>query len=170
MMRKLINAIAFGFALMASPLLAHEFKVGDLEIVHPNSRAMVPGAQVGGGFLKIINHGKTDDRLVSATSDRAGIIQLHEMAIENDVMKMRELPGGIAVPAGATVELKPGGLHVMFMKVADPFKEGDKVKATLVFEKAGPVEVEFTVGPPAGPAKGGDAPMKHDHGAMQKKD
>lgn len=63
-MRKFANAIALGLALIASPLFAHEFKVGELEIIHPNSRAMVPGAQVGGGFLKIVNQGKTDDRLV----------------------------------------------------------------------------------------------------------
>lgn len=149
-MKKRLKALTLGFVLLASPLLAHEFKLGDLEIVHPNSRAMVAGAPVGGGYLKIINHGKTDDRLVSARSSRARVMQLHEMTIENDVMKMREVSNGIAIPAGATVELKPGGLHVMFMKVVQPFKEGEMVKATLIFEKAGSVDVEFKIGPASG--------------------
>ncbi|MCI9868413.1 copper chaperone PCu(A)C [Rhizobium skierniewicense] len=160
-MKKRLKALTLGFLLLASPLLAHEFKLGHLEIVHPNSRAMVAGAPVGGGYLKIINRGKTDDRLVSARSSRAGVMQLHEMTIENDVMKMREVSTGIAIPAGATVELKPGGLHVMFMKVPQPFKEGEMVEATLIFEKAGSVDVEFEIGP----ASGGASEMNHGHAA-----
>ncbi len=160
-MRRYLIALASAYTLLVAPLNAHEFKAGDLEIIHPSSRAMLPGAPVAGGYLTIINHGKTDDRLVSVTSDRAADVQLHEMAIENDVMKMRELSNGIAIPAGSTVELKSGGLHVMFMKVKRPFKEGDMVKATLVFEKAGPVEVEFMVGPASGAA--GDMGDHHSH-------
>jgi periplasmic copper chaperone A len=151
-----ITALAF-----ASAALAHGFKVGDIEIGHPYARAMLPGAEVGGGYLKLTNEGGTDDRLVSAVSDRAGSIQLHEMKIDNGVMIMRELHGGIAVPKGETVELKPGGYHVMFMNVKQPFKEGETVKATLTFEKAGSVDVEFVVGAPAG----GAPEMSHDNHA-----
>ncbi|SOC45163.1 hypothetical protein SAMN05892877_11437 [Rhizobium subbaraonis] len=165
-----LAAIAIATLAFVSPALAHEFKVGDIEIGHPYARAMLPGAKVGGGYLKLTNEGSADDRLVSATSDRAGSIQLHEMKIDNGVMIMRELQGGIAVPKGETVELKPGGYHVMFMNVKQPFKEGETVKATLTFEKAGSVEVEFSVGSPAG----GEPEMKHDdhakhgdHAAMQ---
>lgn len=160
-MKKYLIAFASAFTLFTAPIYAHEFKAGGLEIIHPSSRAMLPGAPVAGGYLTIVNHGKTDDRLVSVTSDRAAEVQLHEMAIENDVMKMRELPEGIPIPAGSSVELKSGGLHVMFMKVKRPFKEGDMVKATLVFEKAGPVEVEFMVGPASGAA--GDMGDHHSH-------
>lgn len=67
------------------------------------------------------------------------------MAIENDVMKMRQLPDGIEIPAGATVELKSGGLHVMFMRIKHPFKEGEKFTATLNFEKAGKIDVDFKI-------------------------
>lgn len=142
--------------LLATAAFAHEYKVGDIEVVHPASRAMVPGAAVGGGFMEITNHGKADDTLVSITSPATPDVQLHEMAVTDGVMKMRQLKDGIPVPAGKTVELKKGGLHVMFMDVKTPFKEGDKVPAVLHFQKAGDVNVEFQVGP----ANGGE--MKHD--------
>lgn len=160
MFRKHIGIYAaFGAILAFAPAQAHEFKVGQIEIGHPYSRAMLPVAKVGGGYLKITNAGDAD-RLVSATSERASSVEFHEMKMNGTVMEMRELQGGIAVPARSTVELKPGGYHVMFMNVAKPFKEGEMVKATLVFEKAGPVDVEFAVGPVAGD-KGHDAHAEH---------
>jgi periplasmic copper chaperone A len=143
-------ALAIAASVFAFAGQAHEFKVGDIEIGHPYARAMLPGAKVGGGYLKLTNSGPTDDRLVSAASDRAGSVELHEMKIDNGVMIMRPLANGIAVASGASVELKPGSYHVMFMDVTQPFKEGEMVKAQLQFEKAGPVEVEFVVGPAAG--------------------
>lgn len=139
--------------LIATAAFAHEYKAGDLEIVHPASRAMVPGAQVGGGFMKITNHGKTDDRLVSITSPATPDVQIHEMGVTDGVMKMRQMKDGIPLPAGQTVELKSGGYHVMFMNVKTPFKEGDKVPATLHFEHAGNVDVYFSVGPANGEQK-----------------
>lgn len=150
-------ALAATAGLIATAAFAHEYKVGELEVDHPASRAMVPGAKVGGGFMKIVNHGKADDRLVSITSPATPDVQLHEMAVTDGVMKMRKLPDGIPVPAGKTIELKSGGLHVMFMDVKAPFKDGDKVPATLHFEKAGDVKVEFQVGP-----ANGSSEMKHD--------
>ena len=137
--------------LSATLASAHGFKLGDLEIGHPWSKAMISGAQVAGGFMKITNHGKAPDRLVKVSSEVAGLIQIHEMKVEGDMMTMKEVPGGIEIAPGATVELAPGALHIMFMKVKQPFKEGDKVKAVLTFEKAGDVEVEFAVGPAHGP-------------------
>lgn len=133
-----------------SVALAHGFTLGELKIGHPWAKPTITGAKVGGGFMKITNEGKTDDRLVSVTvvPEIAGTVQLHEMKMENDVMKMREVEGGIAVPAGQTVELKPGGLHVMFMEIPKPLVDGDKFKATLKFEKAGTVDVEFMVQKP----------------------
>lgn len=145
----LLVATAAAFASVNA--FAHEFKIGEIEIGHPYSRAMLPGAKVGGGYLKLVNNG-ADDRLIGITSDRAASVQLHEMKIDNGVMVMRELKDGIDVPANTTVELKPGGYHVMFMNVIQPFKEHEMVKATLTFEKAGKVDVEFMVGPAAGGA------------------
>lgn len=123
---------------------------GDLELTAGFTRAMLPGQPVGGGFITIVNKGGEDDKLVSATSTQAGEVQLHEMAMEGEVMKMRQLTDGIAIPAGETVELKPGGLHLMFYKVAEPFQEGATVNVTLTFEKAGAVDVALPVGPARG--------------------
>ena len=128
-------------------------KLGDLEISGGSVKAMLPGAKVGGGFLTIRNGGAGEDRLVAVESPAAARIEIHEMKMENDVMKMRKLDDGVAVPAGETVELKAGGLHLMFMDVKTPFKEGEAVPVTLVFEKAGKVDATF----PVGSAKGGEA-------------
>jgi uncharacterized protein YcnI/copper(I)-binding protein len=120
-------------------------KLGDLELTEATSKAMLPGQPVGGGFVTISNTGKQDDRLISATSSIAGKVELHEMAMANDVMKMRKLDDGIAIPAGETVKLTPGGLHFMFFQVKKPFAEGDMVPVRLTFEKAGEVEVMLSV-------------------------
>lgn len=151
-------------AFTAASAIAHDYKLGDLQLHHPHTRAMIPGAKVGGGFVTVINHGKETDRLISASSPSAAEVQIHEMKMEGDVMKMAQLPNGIEIAPGATVELKPGGLHLMFMHVAEPFQEGATVKATLVFEKAGSIELEFKVGP------ANNAKMNNDHAAGQNHD
>ncbi len=120
-------------------------KAGTLDISGGFVRAMLPGQPVGGGYLTIRNGGSADDRLVSVTSAAAGKVELHEMTMDNNVMKMRELKGGIAIAAGATVKLAPSGLHMMFKQVKTPFKQGQTVPVTLVFEKAGPVAVLLPV-------------------------
>lgn len=119
--------------------------LGDLQISGAFAKAMLPGQPVGGGFFTIKNNGKTDDRLVSISSPNAGEVELHEMAMQDNVMKMRELKDGIPVPAGGTVTLAPGGLHLMFQKVKAPFKQGDSVPVTLTFEKAGKVDLTLKV-------------------------
>jgi hypothetical protein len=124
---------------------AHETKIGNLVISHPWSRQSPMAADVAAGFFSITNNGKEDDRLIKATAEITLKVQLHDMKLENDVMKMIELPEGIPVPAGKTVELKPKSLHVMFLDLKNPVMEGEEIKGTLVFEKAGTVEVEFEV-------------------------
>ncbi|HTO31302.1 MAG TPA: DUF1775 domain-containing protein [Pararhizobium sp.] len=123
---------------------------GSLEISGGSIKAMLPGAKVGGGGFTVKNEGSEDDILLSVESPAAGRVELHEMTMQNDVMKMRKLEGGIAVPAGQTVELKNGGLHLMFMDVMKPFVEGDTIPVTLTFEKAGKVELMLPVGNAAG--------------------
>lgn len=138
---------------------AEDIKIGDLKISDPYVRAMVPGAPVGGGYMTITNTGTTDDRLITASSPRAGKVEIHEMKMDNDVMIMRQLANGLALPAGKTVELKPGGYHVMFMKVGEPFQQGQTIKTTLTFEKAGSVEVDFPVGSAVAKKAGSDDDM-----------
>jgi copper(I)-binding protein len=120
-------------------------KAGDLEISGGFVKAMLPGQPVGGGFLTVKNGGAADDRLVSVTSPTSGEVQIHEMAMQDNVMKMRQLKDGIVIPAGQTVELKPGGFHLMFQKVRSPFRQGDTVPVTLTFEKAGRIELQLPV-------------------------
>jgi uncharacterized protein YcnI len=119
--------------------------VGDLEISGAWARAMLPGQPTGGGYFTVTNRGSTADRLVSASSPVAGKVEIHTMKMTDNVMVMRPVEGGLEIPAGQTVEMKSGGLHVMFMEVKEPFKQGGSVQVALEFEKAGRVEVVLPV-------------------------
>jgi copper(I)-binding protein len=149
--RYLIPALLL--AVVTTGAFAHEYKLGSLVIIHPWSRATPKGATVAGGYLKITNTGTTPDRLLSGSSDIAKRFEVHEVSMDGGVMKMRELKDGIEIAPGATVEFKPGSYHVMFVDVAKPFAKGDRVKATLTFEKAGKIDVEFIVGDIGGAPK-----------------
>jgi len=148
-MRKLalLFATLVAFALPATaPAGAAEYTAGTITVADPWTRAMPPGAKVGGGFMIITNSGDSADRLVGISSPRADRGEVHEMTMADGVMKMRHLADGIEIAPGATVELKPGGYHVMFMGVAEGFGEGETVPAVLVFDKAGEVPVDFVAG------------------------
>lgn len=106
-----------------------------------------PGAN-GGAFMVIQNGGAEADRLLSASSDVAETVEVHEMKMENDVMVMREVEGGIEIPARGKVELKPGGYHVMLINLKQELKPGEKVTITLNFEKAGAITVQAEVKAP----------------------
>lgn len=161
-------ALACGLALLSTgAAFAHGYKLGALEIGHPWSRATPKSAPVGGGFLTVTNAGTTPDRLVSVTSDVSEKVEIHEMAIVDGVMKMRALDGGLAVPAGGKVELKPGGYHVMFIGLKAPLVAGGSFKGTLNFEKAGKVDVEFKVEDMAAKMPDHSGAMPMDHGAMK---
>ena len=149
-----------------SPLHAHDYTVGNLHIVHPWSRATPPGAKVAVGFLKIENKGTTPDRLIGGSLPAAGRFEVHTMTMDGGVMIMRQLDKGLEIPAGQTVELKPGSYHLMFMELKEGFKDGDRVKGTLVFEKAGTIEVDYKI-EPVGAKASGDSHASHDmtHGA-----
>ncbi len=134
-----------------------------IAITNASARATPDGAAVAGGYLTIANAGAEADRLVSATSPRAGRMELHEMAMDGGMMTMRPVTG-IDVPAGGTVELKPGGLHLMFLDIPAPFKAGETIPVTLTFEKAGAVEATLTVTDrSAGGEHGDEHGEGHDH-------
>jgi copper(I)-binding protein len=132
------------------------FKLGDLTVTSPWTRATPGGAKIAGGYLKITNNGASVDRFVGARSDTADRVELHEMSMSDGVMKMRPLPNGLEIKPGETVELKSGGYHLMFMELKQPLKQGDMLKATLQFEKAGSLDVNFNVN--ALGASSGNAP------------
>ena len=144
MLNRLVLAATLALGL-AGTALAGDAAVGSLSLENIRARATAPGAPVSGGFMVIKNAGTEADHLVGGSVDFADKVEVHEMVMEGDVMKMRPVEGGIEVPAGGSVELKPGGLHVMFIGLKEQLKVGEARKAKLNFEKAGEVEVEFSV-------------------------
>lgn len=117
---------------------------GPVQVTAPHARATVPGQSVGAGYVTLRNTGPSADRLVGATADVSKSVELHSMAMDGDVMRMRQVEG-IDVPAGQTVQLKPGGLHLMFMGLKAPLKVGTQFPLTLRFAKAGGVKVTVDV-------------------------
>ena len=117
-----------------------------LVVESPWSRAVAPHAPVAAGYMTVRNGASVDDRLVEVRSEAAERVEIHEVRHEDGMARMRPLPEGVQVAAGATVEFKPGGYHLMFITPADGlFVAGHGVPATLVFEQAGEVTVEFEV-------------------------
>lgn len=168
------SATAKAPAVLSAPALAptlvsgddHEghdhVMLGELELYGGFSRATLPNAPVGGGFLTITNHG-AEDRLIAVETPVAAMAEIHEMAMEGDVMRMRELADGLVIPAGETIELKPGSYHLMFMKLTQSLVEGETVEVTLTFEHAGTVTLPLMIGAPNAKAHDHGA---HDHGTM----
>lgn len=142
-------------AISASADTAHEkhamempvVAAGDIEITGAFARATLPNQPAGGGFMTITNNGTEDDRLIAVETAVAGTSGIHEMSTDGEVMRMRELPDGLEIPAGETVDLKPGGFHLMLMGLNTPLVEGENFAVTLTFEKAGIVEVTLDIGP-----------------------
>ena len=131
---------------LSAGAFAADLVVGDLQLSAPWVRASVPGQVNGAGYVKIDSRAAQNDRLVSATTSGVNRVELHTIINENGVAKMREVPG-IDVPAGASVQLMPGGFHIMFLGLQEPFKAGAVVPVTLKFEKAGEVKVDFEIKP-----------------------
>lgn len=156
-------ATAALFFALSGAAIAHEYKAGSLFIGHPWSRATVPGAKVGGGFLSVRNDGAEPDRLVSVSVQFAAKAEIHESLEEDGVARMRPIEGGLVVKPGETVTLQPGGKHLMFVGLSEPLKQGEKVKGELTFEKAGKVEVEFAV---EAPGSKPDKQMDHSKHGM----
>jgi hypothetical protein len=136
-------------ALMVHGALAHDnmqtYKVGSIVIEQPWARATPGGAQVGGAYLKVTNNGNEPDYLIGGTLPGASAVEVHEMSMANGVMKMRKLAEGLEIKPGQSIELKPGGYHLMFTGLQKGLKEGETIKGTLVFKKAGTVDVEYHV-------------------------
>src|SRR5690606_6544463 len=106
-------------------VFAHEFKVGDLEIDHPWSRETPNGARVAGGYFTVTNSGGAPDRLVAVTSEISAKTEVHEMTVSDGVMTMRQVGGGLEIPAGGSVALDPGGYHLMFIDLERQPKKGE---------------------------------------------
>lgn len=144
-----------GPAAAASP----QFKIGNVVVDTPWMRATPSGAPVAGAYMKITNTGKEADRLVAGSIEGAGKFEIHQMSMDNNIMRMRQWTAGLEIKPGETVELKPGSYHGMAVNLTRGFTAGQSVAGTLKFEKAGDLAIVYAVGP-----VGGDmAPAEHRH-------
>jgi copper(I)-binding protein len=163
----LVFASTQGFAVGAH---AADYDVGSIKITQPWARATPKGASSAAAYLTVTNTGTAPDRLSCASSDVSGQCQVHSMVMDNGVMKMRPVEGGLEIKPGETVTLKPSSVHIMLTDLKQPLEAGKTATATLQLEKAGTVKVEFpivAIGAPApGVSTGGGSMMMEGHGGM----
>jgi len=143
-MRMLLMATTVIACFINATAMATDYKVGSLEIGSPRSRATPKGSQTAIGYMTIKNNGTTPDRLIGGSVDVADHFELHVTTIENGIARMREL-SDIEIKPGQVVEFKPGGSHVMFVNLKHPLSKGEHINGTLVFERAGKVQIEYSV-------------------------
>jgi len=163
MIRIYLIAVARFTGCWMSSAYAEDVMVGNLKISNTWARATQKGAAVGGAYMTIINTGNVSDRLLGGSSDASNRFEIHEMSMENGVMKMRPLGKGLELKPGQTVEFKPGGYHVMFVGLKAQFEEGQHIKATLQFEKAGNIGVDFAVRSIGAETGASTDKMQHGH-------
>jgi copper(I)-binding protein len=146
MMKSMFRALAVAGAMMlAFPAFAQPVKLDDLTITAPWVRPTPPGAPTAAGYLTVTNNGGEEDHLIGASSPASASMEVHEMTMDGNVMRMRPVAGGVPIPAGKTVTLAPGGYHMMLIAPNRQFKLGETVPVTLEFARAGKVEVMFPV-------------------------
>jgi copper(I)-binding protein len=156
----------------AVPAAAADYDVGSMHISQPWARATPKGADNGAGYMTITNKGSTPDRVSCVSDDASAQCQIHSMTMEGGIMRMRPVEGGLEIKPGQTVTLAPGSYHIMFVDLKHPLVRGQSVKATLKFDRAGTVDVEYpiaAIGAPApGAAAGGGTMMMQGPGGAMK--
>jgi copper(I)-binding protein len=171
-MKRITILLAAAISLLAGAASAEDYTIGAIQVGNPWARATPKGADIAGAYMIVTNKGTEADRLIGGSTSVAGRFEMHRMLMEQGVMKMRPVEGGLEIKAGQTVEFKPGSFHIMLMGLKQPLEKDQRVKATLEFEKAGKVDIEYAVeamGATGAPAarKGNPAAPKGtmDHGA-----
>jgi len=159
LIKVILTFLTLSLAINSSSF-AHKYKFENLEIIKPHLRETPPGATVAAGYLIINNLGVTDDVLMSAHSSISEKTEIHEMKIENDIMKMRKVKDGLGIKSGATLQLRSGGHHLMFIELKKPIIEGETHEITLYFRKSGVLNIPFKVWEPIGSKK---AHPEHHH-------
>ena len=162
-MVRLMLAAALVAITMTPPVPAAESATG-IVIKEPWLRATPNGAPVAGGYVTITNAGTAADTLVGASIAAAPKGEIHTMSMENGVMHMGRLDKGLAIAAGATVTLKPGADHLMFLNPSAPLQEGEHVPGSLTFAKGGTIPVTFAVGGMAAKAPPGGTGVRSGGG------
>ncbi len=146
-MKKIFILVLFSIFMFTACAPAGEVVAsqGSIEVLDAWARSTADGQSVAGAFMTIRNTGEAADRLLSASSDAAGFVEVHEMKMEAGVMNMAEVAGGLEVPAGASLALKPGGYHIMLIDLNQPLAQGQVITITLEFEQAGAMVVPVQV-------------------------
>ena len=153
--------LALGFAQLSTlEARAADYDVGSIHISQPWARATPKGASSGAAYMTVTNNGKTPDRVNCVSSDASAECQIHSMTMDNGVMVMRPVEGGLEIKPGETVTLKPGGFHMMLLNLKHPLEQGNSLQATLKFDSAGTVQVDYPIAAigaaaPGMPAGGG---------------
>ena len=180
-----LASLVIALALLSTPAFAHKgvlhdgcptgqsFNTGLVTVSGAFVRATPPGARAAGAYLTLTNTGNEADTLTSVHSEAASEVSIHSMSIEDGVMKMAPVEGGLSVIPGEVLKLEPMGYHLMLTGMEQPFVEGQCVEMILEFDKAGPVKVQFNIGSlTQGEAPTGEvaAPMEgmdHDMSSME---
>jgi hypothetical protein len=157
-MNRFIVNLSVLLALGAMPAHAMDYDLGSIHIAQPWARATPKGATAAAGYMTITNKGTAPDRLTCTSAEGAAQCQIHTMTMEAGVMKMRPLPDGLEIKPGETVELKPGGFHMMLTGLTQPLVQGKTEKVTLKFEKAGTIDMEYAIQGIGATSPGGAAP------------
>lgn len=142
----LLSTLAVGTMTHAMAQAPETYRAGAIVVEAPWSRATPGGAKVAGGYMRITNTGSETDRLVGGSTVVAERFEVHRSTVTDGVARMEPVTGGLEIPPGQTVELKPGALHAMLVNLRQGLKPGDKIKGMLVFEKAGVLKIEYQVG------------------------
>lgn len=158
-MKPILALVAAVF--LGGPLLAHEITVGDLQIIHPHIPQPAASAKAAGGFMAIVNNGTEVERLIGVETDIAAKAEVHESKVDANGVGTMEQVEAVEIPPGETVNLEHGGYHIMLMGLTGPLTEGEVHKATLIFERAGRVEIEFMIDPPMGQGEMDHSKMDH---------
>ena len=151
------------------PAAAADYDVGSIHISQPWARATPKGAVAGAAYMTVTNKGATSDRLNCVSDDASAQCQIHSMTMDNGIMQMRPVEGGLEIKPGETVTLAPGGFHIMLLNLKAPLEQGKTLKATLKFDHAGTVDVEYpiaAIGAPAPGAAAGGGSMMMQGGSM----
>jgi periplasmic copper chaperone A len=158
--------LAMVLSLAGGAAAAETYTVGSIEIGNPWARATPKGASVGGAYMTITNKGSEADRLIGVSSPVANQLEVHQMTMNNGVMSMRPVKGGLEIKPGQTVVFSPDSFHLMLMGLKQPLAQGERVKATLEFAKAGKLDLEYMVESMGAQGPSGAAPAGMDPGAM----
>lgn len=144
-MKAILTAAVIFVCLLPSCAAAHGFTAGTLEIVHPFLRATPPRAAMGAGYLVIKNTGTASDRLLGIETSAARRVAFHQSIIEDGIAKMRPIEGGLEIPSAGEYRLGEDGSHAMLVDLTGPISERELIEGTLIFERAGRVEMYFEV-------------------------